>query len=68
MPLIGRGRVTLALEYMSQVSSAVGAYNLDTLHAERAVDVPRHSAWDRVEESGPAAPGLEFLVCGVERC
>ena len=68
MALIGRGRVSLALEHMSQVSSAVGAHDLDTLHAECAVDMSRHSTWDRVEESGPAAPGLEFLVCGVERC
>ena len=68
MPLISRGRVSLALEHMSEVTSAVGAHDLDPFHAERAVDMSRHSAGDRIEERRPAAPGLELLVCGVERC
>lgn len=68
MPLISRGRISLALEHMSQVSSTVAAHDLDSLHAKRTVDMSRHSAGHRVEESGPATPGLELLVCSVEGC
>lgn len=66
MPLIRGGRVPLALEHVAQMSTAVAANNLRPLHAEHLVLMPRHSTRDGVEESRPAATGLEFVGCFVE--
>lgn len=68
MPLIGRRRVSLSLEHMSQMPTTVCAHYLYPLHAERPVCMPCDRAWDGVEESRPAASGLELLVCAVEGC
>lgn len=66
MPLVRRRRVSLALEHMSQVASAVAANNLRPLHAESAVCVPCDGARDCVEESRPAAAGLELVLGRVD--
>lgn len=65
VPLVGRRGVSLALEDVPQVSTAVAANNLRSLHAESAVGMPCHSAGDGVEERGPAAAGLELVLRGV---
>ncbi len=49
------------------MASAIRAHNLDALHAERAVRMPRHGARQRVEEGRPAAAGLELVVRAVQR-
>lgn len=66
MPLVGGRRVALALEHMAQVASTVAANDLRPLHAKSAVGVPGHSAGDGIEESRPAAAGLELVLCGVD--
>lgn len=68
MSLVRRRRVSLALEYMSQMASTVAAHNLRPLHAESAVGVPCHGARDSVEESRPAAARLELVLRGVDGC
>lgn len=47
--------------------AAVAAYDLRACHAERAVRVPCHRAWDRVIVGRPAAAGLELVCCFIER-
>ncbi len=66
MPLIRRCRVPLALEHMPQMPSTVRAHDLRPLHAECAVHVPGHGAWNGVVEGGPSATRLELLLRGVE--
>lgn len=68
MPLIGRIRVSLALEHMSQMPAAVAAHNLRSLHTKCAVCMPCDRAGHGVEEGGPAATRFEFLIGGVEGC
>jgi hypothetical protein len=51
---------------MSQVSSAVAAHDLCPLHAECAVGVSSHRAGNGVEEGGPAAARLEFVLSSVD--
>jgi hypothetical protein len=68
MPLIRGRRVPLTLKHMSQMASTVTTHNLRSFHPKRPVRVPRHGSRDGVEEGGPAAAGLEFLVRGVQRC
>lgn len=67
VPLIGRGRITFALEDVAEVASAVGADDLGPRHAEGAVFVPGDGAGDAVEVGRPATPGLELVVCLVQR-
>ena len=66
MPLVCRGVVSLALEHVSKMSTAVAANNLCPGHSERAVGVSRHGAWDVVEVCRPSTARLEFVVCLVE--
>ena len=67
MPLVDRIVVPLPLEYMSQVTPAVAAYDLCPGHAERAVGVSCDGAGNVVVVRGPAAAGLELMVGFVER-
>ena len=67
MTLIGGGRVSFALENVTEMAATVGADNLSTLHAESAVGVSGHSTGHGIEESGPAAARLELVVGLVER-
>lgn len=64
--LVRRRRVALSFEHMSQVSSAVAAYNLCPLHAKCAVGVSGHGTRDGVEEGGPAAARLELVLSSVD--
>lgn len=68
MPLIRRRRVSLSLEYMAKMSTTFRTNNLRPLHSERAVRMPSHSAWDRIEVCRPATARLELVGCAVERC
>lgn len=43
MALIRGSGVSLALEYMSEMTPAVGTNNLRSFHAEGAVDMSSHS-------------------------
>ena len=57
--LIGRRRVTLALEDVAQVAVAVGAYHLDPMHASRVVGPQDHRVGvGRIKERRPAAMGF----------
>ena len=67
MTLIGRRGESLALEYVAQVTTAVGAHNLRTSHAESAVLVPGDSPGDTVKVGRPAAAGAELVVGLVQR-
>lgn len=64
--LVRGRRVTLSLEYMSQMSSAVAANNLCPLHAECAVGVSSHRTGNGVEECRPTAARLEFVLSSVD--
>lgn len=66
--LVGGCGVSLSLEDVSEVTAAIRADNLDSLHAKGAVRMSRHGTGDSVEEGGPAAAGLELVVGLVERC
>jgi hypothetical protein len=65
--LVGRSRVALALEDVTEMAATVGADNLGALHAEGAVGVSGNSTRDGIEESRPAAARLELVVGLVER-
>lgn len=67
MSLIRGRRVPLALEDMAQVTTTVGAHNLDALHAESAIGVSCDGAGDAVKVRGPSAARLEFVVGLVDR-
>jgi len=47
--------VTLALEDMSQVATAIAANNFGALHTKSPVSVPRDCAWHSIEEGRPTA-------------
>lgn len=68
MPLISGSWETLALEYMSQMPSTIAADDFCSLHAKRAVCVPRHCTRDCVEESWPSATRFELLIGGIKWC
>jgi len=68
MPLIRRCRISLTLEYMSQMPSTVGAHNFGPAHSKSTVGMSRYSAWNGVKESGPSTARLELVVCFVEWC
>jgi len=67
VPLVGRRRVPFALEDVAQVAAAVGAHDLGARHAQGAVFVAGHGAWDAIEVGRPAAARLELVVGLVER-
>lgn len=62
MSLVGRRRVSLSLENVSQMTATITADDLRPAHAERSVCVSGDGAGHSVEEGGPAAAGLEFVV------
>lgn len=68
MPLIRRRRVSLPLENMPKMSTTLRTNNLRPLHSERAIRMPSHSAWDRIEVCRPTAARFELVGCAVERC
>lgn len=68
MPLIRRGGIPFPLEHMTQMAPTIRTDNLRPLHAKRAIRMPRHGPGHRVVEGRPTAPGLEFLLSGVQRC
>jgi hypothetical protein len=65
--LVGGGRVSLALENVTEMTTTVGADDLSALHTESAVGVSGHSTRDGIEESGPSAARLELVIGLVER-
>lgn len=67
MALVGRRGEALALEHMSKVATAVGAYNLRPRHAKRLVLMSGDGAGEAVKVGGPAAARLELVVGLVER-
>lgn len=67
MPLILWISKLLALEYVSQMSSAVVAHNFYPHHAQPRVGLLAHCARYCVPESGPAAARVELVVGFVER-
>ncbi len=67
MPLVCGCRISLALEYVSEVSTTVGADDLRARHAEGAIRVSCHSTWNIVEICRPATSTLELVVGFVER-
>lgn len=68
MPLVGRRGVTLSLEDMAQVPSAIRTHNLGALHAKGRVRMSGYGAGNTVEIRGPAASRLELVVRRVQRC
>jgi hypothetical protein len=68
VPLVSGCWVSLALENMSQVASAVAANDLCPFHAERAVGVSGYRARHGVEECRPSAAGLELVLGSVDWC
>lgn len=67
MSLVGWGLVAFSLEDVAQMTSAVAADNLCSLHAKGAVCVAGDGAWDGIEVGRPAAATLKFVFCLVER-
>jgi len=61
MPLVRRRGVTLSLEDVSQVATAITTHNLRPRHPEGAVRVSRHSAGDTIEVCGPSTAGFELV-------
>ncbi len=68
MSLIGRSRIAFPFEDMAQMPTTVAADDLCPLHTESAISMPCDGTRDRVEVCRPAAAGLEFVVCLVQRC
>lgn len=68
MPLIRRRRIPFSLKHMAQMSSTVIAHDFNSLHAKCTVLIPANSAWDCVEECGPATARLELVFGGVQWC
>lgn len=64
--LVGRSRVSFALENVTEMATTVGADDLSALHTEGAVGVSGHSTGHSIEESRPAATRLELVVGLVE--
>jgi hypothetical protein len=64
--LVSRRRVTLSLENVSQMSSAIAAHDLCPLHAKCAVGVSSYSTRNSVEEGGPTAARFELVLSGVD--
>lgn len=52
---------------MTQMSPAITAHNLRTLHTKRAIHIPRNGARESIEERGPATAGLELVRGFVDR-
>ena len=67
MTLVGGGRVSLALEDVTEMTATVRADNLSALHTKSAVGVSGHSTRNGIEESRPAAARFELVVGLVER-
>jgi hypothetical protein len=59
--------VSLSLEHMSQMTTAIAAHNLYPLHAKCPIAVSRHRTGYGIVERRPSAPTLELLVRGVQR-
>lgn len=68
MTLVGGGIIALALENMSQVTTAVGADNLCSCHTESAVLMTDDGARDAVKIGRPAATRAELVARLVKRC
>lgn len=66
MSLIRWRREPLALEDMSQMTSAVRAGDFNAGHTEAPVLVPRYRARDTVEIGRPPAARFELVGCFVE--
>ena len=66
--LVGGSLVAFALEYVSQVSTALCAHDLDSTHAVSVVFVRGDGSRETLEESGPAAAGVELGIGLVEWC
>lgn len=66
MPLIRRRSIAFSLEHMAQMPTAITAHDLGATHAKRAIGVASDRSRDSVEECGPAAAGLKFVVGFVE--
>lgn len=66
VPLVRRRGVALALEHMSQVTSAIAAHDLCPLHAECAVGVSGHRTGHSIEECRPAAARFELVLSSVD--
>lgn len=67
MPLVGRGRVALALEDMTEMAAAIRTDNLGSLHAEAAIGVSGHGTRQAVKIRRPPTAGLELVVGLVQR-
>lgn len=67
MSLILRIPKPLPLKNMPQMPSTVITHNLRPHHAKARIRALAHRARHRVPESRPPAPGVEFVVCFVER-
>ena len=61
VPLIGGGREAFALEYMAQVTTAVGTDDLGAYHEVTLILVASHRAGDAVKICRPAAARLELV-------
>lgn len=67
MPLVGGGRVAFALEDVPEMSTAVGADDLDPSHSQRSILMSGHGAGDAVKVGRPPAARGELVVRLVQR-
>lgn len=61
MSLISWRRITLSLEDVSQMASAIAANNLCSLHTKGAISVSSDRPWNGIEICGPTTAALEFV-------
>ena len=67
VPLILRVSKPLALEDVSQMPAAIVAYNLGPHHAQTGVRLLSDRVGERIPKRRPSTPGVELVVCLVER-
>lgn len=67
VPLISGSRVPFPFKDVTKVTPTVAANDLRPLHSQTAIHVSLDSSRDGVKVRRPAASGLEFVVCRVER-
>ena len=66
MSLICRCRVSFSFENVSEMTPALGAYDLRPCHAKGAVGMSGDSTRDAVVVGRPAAARFEFMIGTVE--
>jgi hypothetical protein len=66
--LISGSLISFTLEYMAEMTAAVGTDNLRSLHAKGAINMSSDSTRDGIKVCRPATAGLEFMIGGIQGC